>query len=211
MAGEADLVVGDRETDKIAHFSWLKKKLQSWGSRFMSRLAGVQVPDVASGFRAYTRETAQTLNCSTDFDHTVDHVIQAGRKRLAIVSVPIGTNEKLRESRLFSNIGVFVMRSAEIAVRVYSSYRAFRVFATLGLATMFIGFLIGLRFVYFFLFVPEESGTHVQSLILTAILILGGFQMFLTGVVADLINANREYMETLSARLLKNEGDDQSG
>jgi len=199
LAGEADMVIGDRQTDKIEHFSKTKRRLQSFGSRLISRMAHVAVNDVASGFRAYTRESVQLLTCSTDFDHTVDHVIQAGRLGLAIANVPVKTNEKLRESRLFPNIGVFVFRSAEIAIRVYSSYRAFRVFASLGLFTMFLGLLLGLRFVYIFIFVPESSQFHVQSLILSAILLLGGLQMVLTGVVADLINSNRARIETLAA------------
>ena len=200
VSRQADMAIGDRQTDKIKHFGWFKRKLQSIGSRFISRLAGVCVSDVASGFRAYTRQAAEQLTCSTDFDHTVDHVIQAGRKRLAIANVPIRTNGKLRESRLFSNIGVFVLRSAEIAIRVYSSYRAFRVFALLGILTAFFGSLIGLRFVYIFIWFPENSQLHTQSLILSAILLLGGFQMFLTGIVADLINSNRAQIEALSAR-----------
>lgn len=196
----ADLVVGDRQPEKVPEFSWLKRKLQTLGSRVVSRLAGIRVPDVASGFRAYSREAAMRLTCSTDFDHTVDHVIQAGRKRIATVSVPIGTNKKLRESRLFSNIGVFVTRSLGIMLRVYSSYRAMKIFTSLGLLIMSLGMLIGLRFLYIFAFEPATRNLHVQSLILAAILLLAGFQMILTGIVADLVNANRALTEDISYR-----------
>ena len=200
----ADLVIGDRQVDKVAHFSWVKKNLQALGSRVVSRLAGIDVPDVASGFRAYSREAATRLVCSTDFDHTVDHVIQAGRKHIITTSVPIRTNEKLRESRLFSNIGVFVTRSVGIMVRVYSSYRAMQMFTTAGLLTMAVGVAIGLRFLYFFLF-TAESNSHVQSLILSAILMIAGLQMILTGIVADLINASRAVVEDVSYRLRRTE------
>jgi len=200
LEGRADIVIGDRQCDKVPHFSGLKKTLQKIGSRVVSSLANMNVPDVASGFRAYSREAAMRVVCSTDFDHTVDHVIQAGRKRIKTLSVPIQTNEKLRESRLFSNIGVFVTRSLGIMVRVYSSYRAMQVFSTLGLLVMTGGVLIGLRFLYFFFFTDHDN-LHTQSLVLAAILLLAGFQMILTGIIADLLNANRGLVEDVSYRL----------
>ena len=200
LEGRADIVIGDREPEKVAHFSWWKKKLQKFGSQVVSWLAGMTVPDVPSGFRAYSKEAAMRLTCSTDFDHTVDHVIQAGRKRIITVCVPIATNEKLRESRLFSNMGVFVLRSLSIMIRVYSSYRAMRIFTTAGMLAIAVGTLIGLRFLYIFLFAPATSQLHVQSLILAAIFLLAGFQMILTGIVADLINSNRSVIEDVSYR-----------
>ena len=196
----ADIVIGDRQPEKVSHFSWMKKKLQTLGSRVVSALAGINVPDVASGFRAYSREAAMRLACSTDFDHTVDHVIQAGKKRIITVSVPISTNDKLRESRLFSNVGVFIVRSLNIMIRVYSSYRALRIFTTAGLLTASGGVLLGLRFLYYFLFDPATADLHIQSLILAAILLLAGFQMVLTGIVADLINSTRAIIEDVSYR-----------
>ncbi|MBN2562373.1 MAG: glycosyltransferase [Phycisphaerae bacterium] len=204
VEGRAHLVIGDREPEKIAHFSFLKKKMQTLGSRVVSRLANMEVPDVASGFKAYSREAATRLPCSTDFDHTVDHVIQAGRKRIITVSVPIRTNEKLRESRLFSNIGVFITHSISIMVRVYSSYRAMKIFSIAGLLTFAVGFLIGLRFLYFFFF-TDDHAAHVQSLVLASILLLAGFQMVLTGIVADLINSTRGVLEDVSYRLRRME------
>ncbi len=203
--GRAHLVIGDREPEKIPHFSFIKKKMQTLGSRVVSFLAAMRVPDVASGFKAYSREAAMRLVCSTDFDHTVDHVIQAGRKRLITLSVPIRTNEKLRESRLFTNIWVFISHSLGIMLRVYSSYRAMKIFSTAGLLAFFAGFLIGLRFLYIYLFDPVTRDLHTQSLILAAILMLAGFQMILTGIVADLINASRGVMEDVSYRLRRME------
>ncbi len=210
IEGRADLVIGDREPHKVAHFSPVKKLLQKTGSRVVSRLANLEVPDVASGFKAYTRQAAMSVAISTDFDHTVDHVIQAGRKRIVTVSVPIRTNEKLRESRLFSNIGVFITRSIGIMLRVYSSYRAMKIFSTAGVITFGVGFFIGLRFVYLWIQAGSLPNQHVQSLILAAILLLAGFQMFLTGIVADLINANRAIMEDMSYRLRRMELDERS-
>lgn len=204
LDGRADLVIGDREPNKIAHFSFFKKKMQSLGSKVVSRLANMHVPDVASGFKAYSREAAMRVAYSTDFDHTVDHVIQAGRKRIITTSVPIRTNEKLRESRLFSNIGVFITHALGIMLRVYSSYRAMKLFAIAGLFTFGFGFLIGARFLYFFLFTDDHS-EHIQSLILASILMLAGFQMILTGIVADLINASRGVLEDVSYRLRRME------
>ena len=201
LEGRAEIVIGDRQPDKVAHFSIIKKKLQVLGSRVVSRLASMRVPDVASGFRAYSREAALRLVCSTDFDHTVDHVIQAGRKRIPTLSVAIGTNDRLRESRLFSSVWGFVMRSLGIMVRVYSSYRAIKIFTILGLGVLGLGFLLGLRFLYFFFFDPATRNLHIQSLILSAILLLAGFQMVLTGIVADLINSSRSILEDVSYRV----------
>ncbi len=200
LAGNADLVIGDREPAKVKHFSFVKKTLQVVGSRVISRLAGLDVPDVASGFKAYSREAAMRLAMSTDFDHTVDHVIQAGRKRIPTVSVPIRTNDKLRESRLFSNVSQFILRSLHIAVRVYSTYGAMAIFSALGAATIMAGVTLGVRFIYYFLF-TDSSDLHVQSLILAAILMLAGFQMVLTGIVADLISSSRGILEEVSYRL----------
>ena len=203
----AEIVIGDREPDKIAHFSLFKRKMQKLGSTVVSSLAGIDVPDVASGFRAYSREAAMQLICSTEFDHTVDHVIQAGRRRIVTKSVPIRTNDKLRESRLFSNIWVFITRSLGIMIRVYSSYRAMRIFSTVGVITATMGFLIGMRFLYIFFFDPTSSHLHIQSLILAAILIIAGFQAILTGIVADLINSNRWLLESISYRLRRLESE----
>lgn len=209
LEGRAQLVIGDREPEKVPHFSFVKKKMQTLGSKVVSRLAGMHVPDVPSGFKAYSREAAMRLSCSTDFDHTVDHVIQAGRKRIITVSVPIRTNEKLRESRLFTNIGVFITRSVGIMVRVYSSYKAMKIFTIAGSVLMGLGTVIGLRFLYYFFFTSAaDSDKHVQSLILAAILILAGFQTMLTGIVADLLNSSRGVLEDVSYRLRRLEDND---
>ena len=202
LGGRADMVIGDRQPQAIAHFSFLKRCLQGLGSRVISRLAGVQVPDVASGFRAFSRECALQLSTFTHFDHTAEHVIEAGYKNLAVTSVAVRTNPKTRESRLFSNIGKFVFKSAEISLRTYARYAALKIFATCGILTFVAGFCLGVRFLYFFFF-TDEGGLHVQSLILAAILLLAGFQMFLTGVIADLIATNRDLLEDALQRIKK--------
>ncbi len=211
IEGRADLVIGDRQTGDIAHFSFLKRHLQRFGSRVISRLADMAVPDVASGFRAFSRQAAMQLSTFTDFDHTAEHVIESGQKRVAVVSVPIRTNPKLRESRLFSNIGEFVFRSGSISLRAYARYKALKIFALFGALTFTTGFLLGLRFLYIFFF-TEQGMLHVQSLILAAILLLAGFQMFLTGVIADLIATNRSLLEEVLHRVRRVElGDNDRG
>ena len=202
LGGRADMVIGDRQTQAIAHFSALKRYLQSLGSRVISRLAGLQVPDVASGFRAFSRECALQLSTFTNFDHTAEHVIEAGYRNLAVISVAVRTNPKTRESRLFSNIGKFVFKSGEISLRTYARYAALKIFALCGILTFVAGFCLGVRFLYFF-FLTDEGMLHVQSLILAAILLLAGFQMFLTGVIADLIATNRDLLEDALQRVKK--------
>lgn len=205
----ADLVIGDRRTGDIGHFSMLKRGLQKYGSRVISGLGGLDIPDVASGFRAYTRETALKISMFTDFDHTAEHVVQAGLDHWAVVVVPIRTNPKARESRLFNNIGEFVVRSGSISLRTYARYKALKIFAACGALTFTAGVALGVRFVYYLLF-TDEGDYHVQSVILAAVLLLAGFQMFLTGIVADLIATNRALMEDTLARIKKlelNDGD----
>lgn len=200
LAGKADLVIGDRQVNQVQDFSPLKQRLQGLGSRIISRLAGVQVPDVASGFRAYNREALMTLNLLTGFDHTAEHTIQAGQQRLAVVTVPIRTNPKARESRLFGSIWEFVGRSGVISLRTWAQYQALPAFFAFGAVSFALGILLGLRFLYFFLF-TQTADLHVQSVVLAAIFLLAGFQMFLTGIVADLIAANRRLLEDVQRRV----------
>lgn len=200
LDGRAELVIGDRQTSAIAHFSPVKRRLQDVGSRVISRLAGIEVPDVASGFRAYSRQAALRLSLATSFDHTAEHVVQAGQSRMAVVNVPIRTNPKARESRLFANIGEFAWKSGSIALRTYATYKALKIFSLFGSLTFGVGILLGLRFVYYYLF-TDQGDLHVQSVVLAAILLLAGFQMFLTGIVADLIATNRAIVEDTAARV----------
>jgi glycosyltransferase involved in cell wall biosynthesis len=200
VAGHAEIVIGDRRTDTIEHFSFTKQALQKMGSRMISRLGNLNIPDVASGFRAYSREAAIQLSTFTDFDHTAEHVVEAGQKRFAVLSVPIDTNPKLRESRLFNNVSTFVVRSGLISLRTYTQYKALKIFMLFGSASFLAGFALGSRFVYYYLF-TNEGHLHVQSVILAAILLLAGFQMFLTGIVADLIATNRSLLDDALKRV----------
>jgi glycosyltransferase involved in cell wall biosynthesis len=202
LKDQVDLVIGDRQTQSIAHFSFLKRGLQQAGSRVISRLGDLDIPDVASGFRAYSRQAALQLSTFTDFDHTAEHVVQAGQDRLAVISVPIRTNPKTRESRLFSNIGEFVLKSGFISLQAYARYKALKIFSAFGGLVFFLGFLVGVRFLYFF-FLTDEGSIHVQSLILAAVLLMAGFQIFLTGILADLIATNRRMLEDTLSRIKK--------
>ena len=205
LDGQADIVIGDRQPETIHHFSLVKRLLQRFGSRIISLLANASVPDVASGFRAYSRAAALRLTTITDFDHTAEHVIQAGRNRFAILSLPIRTNPKLRESRLFDHAGQFVVKSGLIGLRTYARYKALQVFSAIGLLTFTAGVLLGMRFLYFFFF-TDEGQLHVQSVVLAAVLLLAGFQMVLIGILSDLIATNRNLLEEVVARLRELEG-----
>lgn len=189
----ADIVIGDRQTDKIPHFSRGKKFLQWLGSGVVRKLAGIWVPDTVSGFRAFSREAAIRLNIVSPFSYTIETVIQAGQRRLAVTSVPIRTNPKTRESRLFKSIPQFVKNSLSTMVRMYTMYQPLVVFCYLGLALTVIGLLPILRFIY--LYFTEGGAGHVQSLVLGGVLLLMGFLTFLVGVVADLISFNRQLIE----------------
>ena len=210
IEGRADIVIGDRGTDSVADFSPTKRRLQKRGSQIISRLAGIDVPDVASGFRAYTREAILSLSLQTEFDHTAEHVIQAGHNKLAVVPVPIRTNPKTRESRLFGSADEFVARSAFISLRTWSRYRALAIFSSAAAAVFAVGVLLGLRFLYYLLIVGEGD-LHIQSVVLSAVFMLAGVQLFLTGVVADLIATNRQLLEESMRRIKENQAESDSG
>jgi glycosyltransferase involved in cell wall biosynthesis len=200
VEGRAEIVIGDRRTESIEHFSMTKRALQRLGSRMISRLGHLDIPDVASGFRAYTREAAMQLSTFTDFDHTAEHVVEAGQKRFAVLSIPIDTNPKLRESRLFNNVLTFVVRSGLISLRTYTQYKALKIFTIFGGISFAAGVALGVRFIYYFM-TTDEGDLHIQSVILAAILLLAGFQMFLTGIVANLIATNRFLLDDALKRI----------
>lgn len=193
LAGQADIVVGDRQTEKVLHFSKGKRFLQWLGSAVVRRLSETQIPDAVSGFRAISRDAALQLNIISPFSYTVEMLIQSGKKHMAITSVPIGTNAKTRESRLFSSIPKFIERSLTTMVRMYAMYQPLRVFFYIGLTFSVIGALPVIRFVYFY-FSGDGAG-HIQSLILGGVFLMMGFMAFLIGLVADLISFNRQLVE----------------
>lgn len=193
LEGEADIVIGDRQTRKVQHFSAGKKTLQALGSFAVRSLSGTEVPDAVSGFRAFSREAALQLNIVSPFSYTIEMLIQAGKKQMAVSSVPIGTNPRTRESRLVRSIPHFIERSATTMVRMYTMYKPLRMFFYIGLTLTLLGGLPIARFIYLY-FIGEHAG-HIQSLILGGALVVIGFVTFLIGLVADLINFNRQLIE----------------
>jgi hypothetical protein len=192
----ADIVVADRQTHKIEHFSFAKKKLQKFGSRVVNIAASTELPDAASGFRAYSRESLIRLNLVTKFSYCMETIIQAGNKRMKIASVPIDTNAKTRESRLFNSTLEHVVRSGATILRAYVMYRPFVLFASMGTFLFALGLVPFIRF----LILTETHtgvgvGRHIQSLLVGGVLVLGAFITFALGVIADLIRMNRVLIE----------------
>ncbi len=193
IKGQADIVIADRQTHKIAHFSPLKKLLQRIGSQVVNMAAGTNLPDAASGFRAYSRQALLELNTITAFSYCMETIIQAGNKRMAITSIPVDTNEKTRESRLFKSTWEHVRKSALAIIRAYVMYRPHVVFGTAGLVLFVIGALPFARFLYFAL--TDQSRGHLQSLLLGLILLTGAFLCLVLMIIADLIRINRTLIE----------------
>lgn len=205
LDGTADLVIGDRETGKIAHFSPLKKFLQWLGSAVVRKLAGIWVPDTVSGFRAFSRDAAIKLNVVSSFSYTIETVIQAGKRDIAVTSVPVRTNPKTRDSRLFKGITSFVTRQVSTIVRMYAMYQPLKVFFYIGTTLTLLGLIPIVRFLYFYFI--DQGGGHIQSLVLGGVLVLMGFIAYLAGLVADLISFNRQLLEMTLERVRRMELD----
>ena len=201
LAGRADMVIGDRQVRTVPHFSRMKKLLQRFGSWVVRWTSGTGVPDATSGFRALTRDAALRLVVFSSYTYTLETIIQAGKKGLAVTSVPVKTNEKLRESRLIQSIPRYVARSAITILRIFIMYEALTVFLSIGALLFGAGMLLSIRYLYFFL-IGEGRG-HVQSLILASILLVLGFQTFLLGILGDLIAKNRQLVEDANYRVKK--------
>ena len=198
LARQADIVIGARPIAQTAHFSRVKKLLQKLGSWVVRKASGSKVEDAPSGFRAFSREAALQLNVFSSYTYTLETIIQAGQKNMAIQSVSIATNEDLRPSRLLKSIGSYVRRSMATIVRMFVVYKPFQFFIGLGVLLFLGGFLIGLRFIYY-LIVGEGDG-HIQSLILASVLLGIGFQTILVAFIADLLAVNRRLLEELQYR-----------
>lgn len=193
IRGEADIVVADRQVDKIAHFSGPKKLLQRFGSRVVNKAAGTDIPDAASGFRAYSRESIIKLNTITRFSYCMETIIQAGNKRLAITSVPVITNPKTRESRLFKSTPEHVLKSAAAIFRAYVMYRPYTLFVSVGSLLGVAGLVPFVRYLWFF--IEGEHGNHIQSLVLGSVLLIAAVLSLALGVLADLTRINRVLIE----------------
>jgi glycosyltransferase involved in cell wall biosynthesis len=205
LAGRADLVVGARPILEIGHFSGTKKLLQRLGSWVVRIASNTSIPDAPSGFRALTRRAAMQLNVFNNYTYTLETIIQAGQKRMAIVSVPIKVNPDLRPSRLVRSIPSYVARSMLVIGRIFITYKPFAAFTVVGVLTFLAGTVTGLRFLYFYL--QGEGSGHIQSVILAALLLGAGFFLVVAGIIADLISVNRKLLEKIDLRLRRLELD----
>ena len=201
----ADIVVGARPIWETKHFSLIKKILQKLGSWVVRRASNTNIPDAPSGFRAFNREAALRFNVFNSYTYTLETIIQAGQKGMKIVSVPITTNFVSRPSRLVKSNTSYVVRSLFTILRIFMLYRPLRFFLTLGSIPFSLGVMLGIRWLIFFLMGSER--TRIPSLILTAILILIGFQLWMFGLVADLMAANRQLLEDTQLRMRRREMD----
>ena len=198
---QADIVIGARPIANIQHFSLIKKALQKLGSYVMRLISSTKIADATSGFRAFSKEAALQINVFDNYTYTLETIIQAKAKGFEIVSVPISVNGELRESRLIKNVFDYIKRSTFTMIRMFIVYRPFRFFAIIGLLFLMPGILLGVRFLYFYL---NNSGSgHIQSLILSAVLILAGVQIGLIAVLADLQSVNRKLLEDIQTRIKK--------
>jgi len=207
LAGEADLVVGDRGVGELEAFSPLKRRLQRLGSWVIGRASGLHTPDATSGFRAMTRDTALRTIVQSGYSYTLETLIQAGARGRTVKFVPIAVNPQTRPSRLMKSIPHYIRNSSVTIMRAYALYRPLRVFTVVGLIFIVLGLIPGIRFLYLFA-IGDRIG-HVQSLILSAILLIVGFQVLLIGLVADLISSSRKIQEETMYRVrrLEHAGD----
>ncbi len=198
---KTDIVIGARPVDETEHWSPLKKKLQHLGSWVVRKASKSDIPDAPSGFRAYSREAAMRLNVVNEYTYTLETIVQAGRQRIPMTSVPIRTNAELRPSRLFSSMFGYVKKSMLTIFRTYMMYKPLTFFTIMGLIPFIIGAGIGIRFLVYF--AAGAGGGHVQSLILASTLMLLGFQTFVVGLQADMIAANRKLLEDIQYHVRK--------
>lgn len=201
LEGRAEIVIGERPITQMRHFSSLKRFLQRLGSGLTRFLSNTEIPDAPSGFRAMSREAAMQLHVFNRYTYTLETIIQAGQKGMAITSVPIRTNEDVRPSRLVQSLPGYIRRQVLTMLRVFMTYRPVRFFAGPGVVLFLGGFGLGARFLYYY--VTEGGAGHVQSLILAALLMGVGFFLVIVGLVTDLISVNRQLLERLDWRIQK--------
>ena len=199
--GKAEYVIGARPIAQTEHFSPAKKFLQKLGSWVVRKASRTNIPDAPSGFRAISRECAMQLNVYNNYTYTLETIIQAGQKNIAITSVPIRTNEDLRPSRLLSSIPNYIKKSVITIVRISVVYKSFQFFMSIATVLFGLGFLLGLRYLYFY-FIGEGDG-HTQSVILSGVLMGMGFQTGLIAFIADLLSVNRKLLEEMKVEQFK--------
>jgi len=202
MEGKAEIVVGDRQITKVEHFSGTKKLLQKLGSWVVRQLSGTSIPDTTSGFRAFSREAALKLNVLSRFTYTLETIIQAGKKNIAICHVPVRTNPTTRDSRLFSSIWSYIKRSLSTILRIYTIYEPLKIFMYIGGSVFLAGLILLGRFLYFYFFNIRPYG-HIQSVIIAGVLLIIGLLIGAIGILADLISANRKLIEESLYRIKK--------
>lgn len=201
LEGKTDIVIGERPVDDTEHWSPLKKRLQHFGSWVVRKASKSDIPDAPSGFRAYSREAAMRLNVVNEYTYTLETIVQAGRSKIAMESVPIRTNAELRPSRLFNSMFGYVKKSMLTILRAFMMYRPLMVFSIIGSIFFLGGFAIGVRFLLFY--INGSGAGHMQSLILASTLMLLGFQTFIVGLQADIISANRKILEDVQYHVRK--------
>lgn len=202
---EADIVIGERPIDDTEHFSWIKKKLQHFGSWVVRKASNTDIPDAPSGFRAFSREAAMRINVINDYTYTLETIVQAGRNRIPITSVPVRTNPELRKSRLFHSMWGYVKKSILTIIRALMMYKPLYCFTVVAVVPSLIGVLVWVRFLIFYF--TGNGGGHTQSLILACTLLIIGFVTFVIGMLADVISANRKILEDVQYHLKKQEYD----
>jgi glycosyltransferase involved in cell wall biosynthesis len=200
LDGKAEFVVGERPITEIKHFSPLKKLFQRWGSWLVRKVSQTDIPDAPSGFRAISREAAMRMHVFSEYTYTIETIIQAGQHGMAIISVPIRTNDFLRKSRLIHSIPAYLARSINTILRIFMTYKPLSFFMIPGGISFLAGSVLGLRFLYFYLVTGTSSG-HIQSLILVAVLLILGVLLIIVGLIADLISVNRKLLENVEYRL----------
>lgn len=199
LEGKTDIVIGERPIDQTEHFSPLKKKLQHFGSWVVRKASNSDIPDAPSGFRAYSREAAMRLNVTNEYTYTLETIVQAGRDKIAMTSVPIRTNGELRPSRLFNSMFGYVKKSMVTIVRAYMMYKPLHFFCIVGSVPFGAGLLLGIRFLIFM--IMGESDGHIQSLILASVLLMMGFMTYIIGLQADVIAKNRKILEDVQYQI----------
>jgi glycosyltransferase involved in cell wall biosynthesis len=199
LDGEAEIVIGARSIGETEHFSAQKKLLQRLGSWVVRIASKTKVADAPSGFRAFSREAAVRLNVFSNYSYTLETIIQAGQKNLAVTSVPIRTNPRTRPSRLVKNTPTYVARSINTIVRIFMSYSPLRFFFALGSVPLLLGAILSARWLW--LYFGGTTRAHVPSLVAAAVLLLAGFQLIIVGLMADLLSVNRKLLEDIQLRM----------
>ncbi|MES9969280.1 MAG: glycosyltransferase family 2 protein [Candidatus Thiodiazotropha sp.] len=207
--GKADMVIGARPIQMIEHFSFTKKILQRLGSSVVRKVSHTDIPDAPSGFRAFSRDAAMKLNVFNEYTYTLETIIQAGMKQMAVTSVPVEVNEDLRPSRLVKSISSYIKKSIITILRIFVVYKPFRFFLITGLILFGMGLILGLRFLYYYLF--GDGTGHIQSVILAGVMMGIGFQTILVAFIADLLSVNRKLLEEVQYRIRKLESQPEQG